>query len=1126
MPLSIGKILHLPCKYYSLNINNIMNFKTLRSLAALIAVTAAGMSATASAQHLNIVSVTPENGSTVESLPNSGIVIKTDVNPDWYDWDNSYTGIYFGNLLDANGNIYCTANVQATADYSAGYPWPVNLNVTLPYNVTSDGTYTLTIPANTFCTDDENRYPNEEWTFRWTIGEAGGDEPADDSFESCLIMPENGSTVDKIGTSDIFVWFPGNVVLTDAAYDDNLLNCVRVKDEKGNVVAVSEILSESYVIPQDRTYFNIQLNNEITEDGTYTFTIPAGVIAPWGAVTPSNAETTVTYTVYNPANNTGFLNLKSVEPAQGEVDTLDNIEVYFDKDCDWDWGLDESAKDFSIYNQDGVAVSSTTFRGVAGGWGSPYYAPFHFPEISAPGTYTLTIPAGCFTQDGDTEVKNKEIVLTWTIADPNQGGGDDDTNCTYDFGFVNNYPAADGSNYDFAKEGGAIDRILVNWEGEHNDGKAFFNPSVKPYIEDANGNRTVSTSASDFMGSTNVFFNSNDTKLWKSGAYTFVIPKGFAGTADWKSSGYKEGNCNPEIRVNFTYVQDPSISDVNNDFELEVSKFGFYNGSTCVVDFLQHPETVPNMTGGVSKKFVFGSNKNEMSMDIYLEVFDVTNGTEEGVAEWIWGAGTYRQQVTSVEDVRTINGKNSDNEFEVEFSNSNFTMEFYQGHQYEVRIGLYKQFDGVPEAQRLCYDTYVARFSGTTKAYEYSPATIVAISKPEGADIASATDGAVTITFSEPMNITTSDNYTRILAGSGLAAYQSVVSNADRTQWTLVPSASTLSGCTGTCDYRFQAKDDEGRTFRSDVYYTSGQKDATYVTISYSCFLGGAAIAVNVPEGEVESLYAFTFTAPSASHKNIGFQGTSASGKLIDIVLKNQNGDIVATMARGESDIVATESGEYNIDCQMHLDKEVTAPGTYTLCVPGAYFMTGTESNSTANKPMEFVYTIPGEVEPPVVEPFVTVTFSVGGNAGFAYKAPRGEEATVAIEGSEDWQLDTLLVNGEDVTLDVAADGVYTIAADVMEKNVALEAEYVFAHEINFEFTTEVSTIEGCAYKVYKDGDVLVIDGIAAGDVVKVYTLNGMMLADLVSSNEAVKISAPNGTYIVMINNVALKVVK
>lgn len=1083
-----------------------MNLKALRSLAAIATV---ALTATA-ANALTLTNVWPSMDQPLEKIEQDPIMLTFDgtaslTSAAWNDFNSRNVSI-----LDANGNVVDKG--------SLGTAWGADWGKICIYHdveITDKGVYTCDIPAGIICEDENEANPAPAIHLQWTVGEAGGGGEQNTSFAATLITPESGSTLEKIGKNEIFVWYPGQIMLTDEAWNNNLLNCVRVKDEKGNVVATSEVLWEGYNIPTGQTYFNINFQEDITADGTYTITIPAGIFAEEGKTSPSNEELVLTYTVYNPANNTGFLNLQKVEPAQGEVDALGNIFVYFDKDCDWNWDLDSDAQNFSIYDQNGKAVSTTTFRGVAGGWGTPIYAPFYFPEIEAAGTYTLTIPADRFTVDGDTSIKNKELVFTWTIKDPNQGGGDDDDNCTYDPEFyVSNYPLS--GNYDFSYYGSAIDMVLITWSEN-----AVYNPNVKPYIEDANGNRIMSVSFGNFSGQTRVDFNTEDTKVMKTGDYTFVIPKGFGGTSAWKESGYTEGTCNAEARVPFHYVQDPNLDDVNNDFALEVSKFGFYNGETCVVDFLQHPETAPNMTGGSMKKWVFGSNKNEMSMDIYLEVFDVTGGAEE----WLWGAGTFRQQVTSVEDVKTINGKNANNEFEVEFSNSKFTLEYYQGHQYEVRIGLYKQFDGIPEAQRICYDTYVARFTGTTKPYEYSPATIVSLSKPEGFDIASATDGQITVTFSEPVTISKNDTYTRLYAGTGMQAYEDVVSNADRTQWTFVPSASSLNGATGTCDYRFQAKDDQGRMLRSDDYYTSGEKANTYITLSYSCFLGGAAISVDVPEGEVNSLYAFTFTAPSASHKNIGFQGMSASGKPVDIVLKDKKGNVVATVDR--HDFTATESGEYNIDCRMHLDKEVNAPGEYTLCVPGAYFMTGTESTSMANKPMTFAYTIPGEVvDPEDPSDYVTINFSIGGYAGLGYKTVKNEEATVLIEGSDYWELDKLYLNGENVTEDVDFFGSYTIPASALAKNVTLEAEFTFNHEINFDFTTGIDNVEGCKYTVSTNADGITIDGVSVGDQIKVFSTNGMLLAEREATNEKVTISVPNGTYIVLINNVAIKVLK
>lgn len=930
-----------------------MNFRSLRSLAAISAITLAGVTANA----LTLTSVTPENNSVVEQIGSADILLAFDQTPDLVSWEDADKVV---SITCSDGMVY-QGKLNTYQDWSAGWPPNVYIAVQLSSDIEDNGTYTLTIPAGKICEDGNYDNVNEELTFTWYIGQA---PVVKNTFAPLRVEPESGSTLETIGTNDIKVYFKGEYMLTDEAFESNLLNCVRLKDENGNVVATSDILWDAYNTATGETLIEVKFIEDITDDGTYTITFPEGIFAPSGETEPYNEEFTLTYTVFNPANNTGTLNLKKVVPAVGEVEAIPaSIELYFDKTPDFNWDLtDDDATEFSITDEKGNVVQTATFRSVGGGWGSPVYIPLNFQAaIEAAGTYTLTIPAGRFTVEGDTEIQNKELKLTWTIKGVEVGG--DDTNCDYTFEYVKAYFGSQSAQgiYSYKQEGGAFDGALITW-GEN----AKYNPNVKPYVEDENGNRTMCTSMFDFSGETRINFNAEETKLWLSGEYTLVLPKGFAGTAAWKESGYTEGVCNDEIIIPFTYEQDPGLGIEIPDYQMEVTKFGFYNGSTAIVDFTQNPATCPNITGGSTKKFLFGSNKNEIANDIYVEVKDETDN------EIMWNVWTYKQATTSVDNVITINGKNSDGDFEVEFSNSRFTLEFLQGHEYAVTVKLYHQFEGVPEADLICYDSAVARFTGTTKAYEYSPVTIDALSIPEGGDIANHAKSAITITFSAPVNITGSDNYTRFV-GEGQSAYENIVSNADRTQWTLQPKESSINACNGVADYRFQAKDDQGRTLRSEVYYTSGQKDGTYITLSYSCFLGGAQISVDPEDGtEVEELYAFTFTAPSASHKNIGYQGVNPNGKLIYGELCDSKGNVVAKI--DGNDYVSTESGEYNIDCQMHLDHKIVAPGTYTLNIPGALFMTGTESAAKANKPMSFTYTILGDE----VENFDALDFSIG----------------------------------------------------------------------------------------------------------------------------------------------------
>lgn len=87
-------------------------------------------------------------------------------------------------------------------------------------------------------------------------------------------------------------------------------------------------------------------------------------------------------------------------------------------------------------------------------------------------------------------------------------------------------------------------------------------------------------------------------------------------------------------------------------------------------------------------------------------------------------------------------------------------------------------------------------------------------------------------------------------------------------------------------------------------------------------------------------------------------------------------------------------------------------------------------------------------------------------------------------------------------------------------------AEFSFKPEINFDFTSGVTEVEGCNYIVTTEADMLVIKNLPEGASVKVYNVAGMILANATATADIMKVSVPDGVYVVKINNDVLKVKK
>ena len=408
------------------------------------------------------------------------------------------------------------------------------------------------------------------------------------------------------------------------------------------------------------------------------------------------------------------------------------------------------------------------------------------------------------------------------------------------------------------------------------------------------------------------------------------------------------------------------------------------------------------------------------------------------------------------------------------------------------------------------------KFTGTSEPYKFSEAKIVSITPTtrQGSDISTPTaeisdvTTPIVVTFSAPVE---SVKCTASEGGQGASTYTftDIKPNADKTIWTIYPGSFWKSAA---AEYMFMisAKDANGRV----VEGTNGVEAGSYTTAYYGCYLTWPAVSILPATGMIEELYEFTVNETRC----VGFNGT---GKPYVV---NENGETVATAdlnsqvqydAQGR-DISTLPMGDYKaVKMTFNLDKAITEPGKYTLCVPRATFAIGSGYDADFNRYMEIEYQV-------VKMPKQKINVELVNFAKTSFEVLEGRDATVSLQPAADWTLASLTLNGKDVTADVV-DNAYTLKKVAEESS--LIATYEFAHEVDVVETTGIVSVENHDYTISNVDGFIQIENLKAGDVVKVYTVNGMSVAQMTASKDVMKISAPTGqVYVVMINGAAVKV--
>lgn len=167
----------------------------------------------------------------------------------------------------------------------------------------------------------------------------------------------------------------------------------------------------------------------------------------------------------------------------------------------------------------------------------------------------------------------------------------------------------------------------------------------------------------------------------------------------------------------------------------------------------------------------------------------------------------------------------------------------------------------------------------------------------------------------------------------------------------------------------------------------------------------------------------------------------------------------------------------------------------------------------TANK--EFAVTYSG-----AYSPYCQFTYSAEGLSDMTTSIAKGSTVTVEVTPAENFKVESVSFNGEDATL--SGDSFTTPVLDTDEAR--LEVTFAYDGTVVFDFTNGVESVDGCPYKVWNDTDHIVIENVKAGADIKVYSVAGVEIAATTAGDDIVKISVLPGVYVIVIDNVALKI--
>lgn len=312
-------------------------------------------------------------------------------------------------LVGDNGASYMVVKT----DYAAGSDATLHFASAAgeaPATITAPGTYTLTIPAGTFKEFFSNPVKsNDLITAEFVIKGA-----TPNHLTNYVLTPEAGK-VDEI--TSIKINFPDTGIM---GIDRPNTEGITLKGDNG---ASYVVVKTDYAMGSDATlHFASAAGEEpvtVTKPDTYTLSIPAGSFQEFYAAEQKNALITARYVIEKPQGNP--LETYSLDPADGEVESISTITITFDNA---DNGLNYPAQnDFISLKYTAADNSETEYPVASLSMASPYKSAkirfgldtSHPLSFAAPGTYTLIMKQGAFSENSNDANLSPEIIAVYTI---------------------------------------------------------------------------------------------------------------------------------------------------------------------------------------------------------------------------------------------------------------------------------------------------------------------------------------------------------------------------------------------------------------------------------------------------------------------------------------------------------------------------------------------------------------------------------------------------------------------------------------------------------------------------------------------------------------------------------------
>lgn len=686
------------------------------------------------------------------------------------------------------------------------------------------------------------------------------------------------------------------------------------------------------------------LSEAQTKPGTYTIDIPRGIVC--NMMTPAyatyvNDATTVTFVIEGEGGDDDDNNNDTPEIPEGEMVLLNggpdiaNIPDGIDT-ITWEWGtangdpclwygpttLDVKSNDEKIAT---ATMSNHLTTDPSGTEIWQIVLQLDLP-IEQTGRYTITVPEGAVgnsTSEAGITIRNKETTLEYSVLAP-----------------AGVAPYLVYPDYDARVQyvtGESFKTIALQYSKP-----VSVNPEKMPFLINEAGERIYADEIRSFSleDTGTLLIDFHDAEQLPSGKYILIVPRG----------AVTGGNA---VRINYYWEGAPT--EIKKEEPLKLLKAEI-NVSGNKFDLL-NPENGIDFVPDLSQ-ITFSTNYDDICDTYYYSIIDVTGLPEDSdptlgdpvVISFIYSSTGFSHPI---------------------YTPASKPFKFTADHEYMVFLECYSDYQTI--LKKLQGTVAGPRFRGGAPAYVYSPARLLKIDPAPGGEFSSST--IITMTFDIPVEF----DYDKSGIPMGQQGSERIATyecNSEKTIWKFTLSSSTLDNFSGpnSINIRFTFNDLDGKRVRpanlnvpdsdnTTPLRNMGTEESSNICVWYGTYAGCSAFnVIPTPGAKVKSLFHFSYTFGNNGEINPSWLGAR-------LILTDDEGNAVATMICDSPDTdggnvhlvqTGSEDDPKTVQVQLHLDREVTAPGVYYLNYPYAYFAMGREQDASNSKPVLHTYTVEG----------------------------------------------------------------------------------------------------------------------------------------------------------------------